>query len=111
MDDQQERWDAFSELNRRDPVAAARSEGTSVAQACMVLRHLDGTRFVRAGWFRAHVRQEDVTVSPQEIATRMARVGWRRRGDEGWIKATRPGFREVLRWRFYLVPADWEDDG
>jgi hypothetical protein len=111
MDDQGQRWGAFSELNRRDPVAAARSEGTSVARACVVLCHLDGTRFVRAGWFRAHVRQEDVTVSPQEITTRMARVGWRRRAGEGWIKATRPGFRDVLRWRFYLVPAGWGDDG
>jgi hypothetical protein len=109
MDDQGRRWDAFSELARRDPVAAARAEGTSVASACTVLRHLDGTRFVRAGWFRAHVRSDDATVSPHEIGVRMVRVGWLRRGGEGWVKATRPGLPGVLRWRFYLVPPGWEE--
>jgi hypothetical protein len=108
LEDQTQRWGAFAELDRRDPISAARQEGTSVASASVVLRHLDGTRFVRAGWFRAHVKQEDVSVSPQEIAQRMLRVGWDRRGAEGWIKATRPGHRGVLRWRFYLVAADWE---
>jgi hypothetical protein len=108
MDDQTERWGAFSELDRRDPVAAPRSAGTSVASASVVLRHLDGTRYVRAGWFRAHVRQDDVTVSPQEIAQRMERVGWRRPGTEGRVKATRPGHQGALLWRFYVVDADWE---
>jgi hypothetical protein len=109
MNDQRQRWAAFSELERRDPVATAREERTTVAKASLVLRYHDGTRFVRAGWFRAHVRSEDVTVSPQEIAQRIERVGWRRPGGEGWIKATRPGFRDVLKWRFYTVPARWEE--
>jgi hypothetical protein len=109
MDDQRQRWAAFSEIQRRDPVAAARAEGTSVAVASVVLRHHDGTRFVRAGWFRAHVRSEDMTVSPQEIAQRMQRVGWKRRGDEGLIKATRPDNPGSLAWRFYTVAAGWEE--
>jgi hypothetical protein len=109
MEDQQTRWVAFSELQRRDPVAVARAEGTSVARASVVLRHVDGTRFVRAGWFRAHVRSEDVTVSPQEIAQRMRRVGWERRGGEGLIKATRPDYPGSLAWRFYTVPGGWEE--
>lgn len=110
MDDQRQRWGAFSELERREPVADARAESKSVASASVVLCHLDGTRFVRAGWFRADVKSEDVTASPQEIAQRMRRVGWERRGRDGWIKATCPGApRAPLRWRFYIVAAGWED--
>jgi hypothetical protein len=110
MDDQTERWGAFSRLERHDPVADARVESKSVASASVLLRHTDGTRFVRTGWFRAHVKSEDVTASPPEIAQRMRRVGWERRGEEGWIKATRPGRPGVLRWRFYIVAPGWEED-
>jgi hypothetical protein len=100
---------AFSELERRDPVASAREERTTVAKASLVLRHHDGTRFVRAGWFRAHVRHEDVTVSPHEIAQRMERVGWERRGQEGKIKAPRPDLPGAVIFRFYTVAASWEE--
>jgi hypothetical protein len=110
MEDQTQRWGAFCELERQDnPVAAARRDPTSIAQACLVLRHLDGTRYVRSGWFRSYVRQEDVTVPAQEVAQRMERVGWQRRGREGWIKATRPAFQDVHRWRFYVVREGWEE--
>src|SRR3712207_7035210 len=43
-------------------------DGVSVAQASLVLRHADGIRLVRAGWFRAHAKQDDTSASPQEIA-------------------------------------------
>jgi hypothetical protein len=109
MDDQSARWGAFCELERRNPSVAAREEGTSIARASVVLRHSDGTRYVRAGWFRSHVRGEDVTVSPQEIAQRMLRVGWERRGAEGLVKATRPDLPGQLAWRFYIVRPGWEE--
>jgi hypothetical protein len=116
MDYQAQRWAAFVEhIHGREPASIARNEpGTSVAHASVVLRHVDGTRFVRAGWFRAHVRTDDVTASPQEIAQRMERVGWRRPGAEGRVKATcpgptrPPGLPDTLVWRFYVVAADWD---
>jgi hypothetical protein len=109
MEDQGERWGAFEQLDRIDPVALAFEHRTAVAQKCLVLRDLQGSRYVRTGWFRVHVKRDDAAVSPAQIAQRMERVGWRRRGREGLIKATRPGFHGVLHWRFYVVPAGWEE--
>lgn len=110
VNDQAQRWRAFSELDRIDPFARSRQDGMSIAAASLVLRHEDGTRLVRCGWFRAHARQDDPTASPQEIANRMQRVGWQRRNKSGRIKATRPGNVGSLVWTFYSVPANWEDD-
>lgn len=110
MSDQAERWKAFADLERMDPGIHANLRAVTVAQASVILRDTEGTRYVRCSWFRAHVRSEDGSVSPQEIAHRMERIGWRRRGGEGRIKATRPGHRGSLVWAFYTVPADWEDD-
>ncbi len=104
LDDQRQRWGAFSQLNEvepsRDPIG--------VPPPNIVLRHLDGTRLVRASWFGTYVRRMD-SASSREIPTRMSRVGWHRRGSEGRIKASRPGFSDTLQWSFYLVPAGWED--
>ncbi len=104
MNDQQARWDAFCALERSDAAARARHEGITVAQASLVLVHTDGTRLVRCGWFKAHVRAEDATVSAAELAHRMKRVGWLRRGSTGRIKATRPSHSGELAWSFYTVP-------
>lgn len=99
MTDQQERWAGFSRLDSQDDD----SLGT-------VLRHVDGVRYVRTGWFRNYVRAvHDHTVSPQQIATRVARLGWERAGGRGLVKATRPGGPGVLIWTFYVVPAGWEE--
>lgn len=108
IDDQVERWGAFSMLHEREPRADAYDQRQSVASANVVLRHSDGTRFVRCGWYREVVRSQDPGISPQELAHRMERVGWRRRGATGRIKATRPGQADTLAWSFYLVPTDWE---
>ncbi|MGI8624512.1 MAG: hypothetical protein ACR2NB_13765, partial [Solirubrobacteraceae bacterium] len=59
-------------------------------------------------WMRSHVRQEDGSVSQIEIAHRLQRVGWTRRGSTGRIKASRPGGTNALGWTFYEVPAGWE---
>lgn len=106
MNDQAARWDAFCTLQRLDPASNGHTD--SVAKASIVLIDTDGSRLVRCGWFRLHVKGEDNSVSPQEIAHRMKRVGWRRRGSHGRIKATRPGFSGVLGWDFYIVDAGWE---
>lgn len=109
MNDQGERWAAFCRLKENEhAVSLARLEGSTVARASIVLRHTDGSRYVRCGWFRAHAKQDDAAVSPQEIANRMLRVGWEQRGRAGRIKATRPGFRESHVWTFYVVPDGWE---
>jgi hypothetical protein len=78
--DQEARWEAFSMLERFDPIAHARRDVISVAQASTVLHDPQGVRFVRCSWFAAHYRREVPTASPQDVAHRMARVGWERRG-------------------------------
>lgn len=105
LDDQHERWGAFSQLNEIDPSR----DPVGVPPPSTVLRHVDGTRLVRASWFGDYVRRMD-TVSTRDIPMRMSRVGWHRRGSEGRIKASRPGFRDTLQWSFYLVAEGWEND-
>lgn len=109
LSDQAQRWEAFRRLEGIDPAARWRQDGISIAKASIVLRDTDQVRLVRTGWFRGYVRADDHTVSPQEIANRMERVGWKRPGVLGRIKATRPGLRGELAWSFYQVPAGWEN--
>lgn len=108
LSDQAQRWDAFKRLEAIDPILRWRQEGLAVAKGSLVLRDHDGVRLIRTGWFRAHVRSDDHLASPQEIAHRMQRVGWKRPGGSGRIKATRPGNAGHLAWSFYAIPADWE---
>ncbi|MGI8731138.1 MAG: hypothetical protein ACR2LK_14345 [Solirubrobacteraceae bacterium] len=108
LNDQVERWAAFERLDHIEPLAIAREHGRSLAAAGLVLRHQDGSRLVRTGWFLGHVRQHETAIGQAEIARRMAAVGWSRRGQRGRIKATCPGRAAVRAWNFHLVPADWE---
>lgn len=110
FNDQAQRWGAFSRLERHDPLGKARETGVSVAAAGIVLRHEDGTRLVRCGWFFQHVRTLDSGVGQAALATRMARVEWNRRGGSGRIKATAPSHRGTLGWNFWTVPPAWEHD-
>lgn len=110
MNDQVERWRAFESLRAIEPAVMAQQQGIPVAAACVVLVHTDGARYVRTGWFRAHAKTEDQTVSPPEIARRMLRVGWRQSGNDGRIKASCPGRPGSLVWTFYVVDAGWELD-
>jgi hypothetical protein len=102
LDGQAGRRAAFKHLERTHP-----SEGTT----SVVLRHKDGSRFVRTSWFRDYVRgQQDHTVSPEQLRMRMQRVGWLVRGQSGRIKATSPGpTAQTLAWNFYVAPAGWGD--
>ncbi len=110
LSDQANRWEVFSALQRIDPSGARfRGEAGTVAAASVVLEDRCGIRLVRCGWFRAHVRAED-NVSATEVAHRMQRVGWRRNGKTGRIKATPPGRRGQLAWSFYEIPAGWENE-
>ena len=109
LSDQGARWEAFSRLNI-EPYLDSRASSKPYAAATIVLRSVDGSRLVRCNWFRAYVRSEqDSTVSPRQIASRMERIGWERRGTEGRIKATCPNRAETLTWAFWSVPAGWED--
>ncbi len=109
LDDQQQRWAAFERLGRIEPHAHARENGTSLATAGLVLRHSDGARLVRTGWFLGYVRQHEGAIGQAELAQRMAAVGWTRRGQRGRIKATCPSRPERLAWNFHLVPSDWQE--
>ena len=80
----------------------------NIAAASVVLRHLDGGRLVRAGWFYPWVRAHESTISRQALAPRMARVGWKRPGSSGRIKATAPDRAATLGWNFWIVPEAWE---
>jgi len=109
MNNREARWEAFSELERIEPRAAAREQATSLARASAVLMHTDGSRFVRSGWFFDYVRAQDVSAGGNaDIATRMERVGWSRRGGIGRIKATRKDFPGQLAWSFFEGPLGWE---
>jgi len=109
FDDQRARWRAFSNMRGLDPAGARRAGTTaSIAAGSVVLRTPDGTRFVRAGWFAEHVREGE-NVSPADIAHRMERVGWQRRGKTGRVKATSPTDGRQIGWNFHIVPAGWED--
>jgi hypothetical protein len=111
LDDQTERWAAFERLNRHDPWAEAKYRGCGLAHAGLVLAHLDGARFVRTGWFSAFARSQDAAAGGNaDIAQRMERVGWRRRGRRGRVKATPPSRPGQLAWSFFVVEAGWEDD-
>ena len=110
LSDQTQRWAAFERLGRHEPYRQAREEGTSVANAGLVLRAGDGSRLVRAGWYYQHVRTLDAGMSQNRLANRMAQVGWTRRAGSGRIKATAPGRQATLGWNFWTVPAGWEDD-
>ena len=111
INDQQQRWAAFVQLESSDPQTVWHQRGVPIAKSSTVLHdRSSGQRLVRTGWFRAHVRGEDHTVSPQDIAHRMQRVGWRQPGSTGRIKATRPGLPGTLAWSFYVVPKGWEDE-
>lgn len=108
--DQAQRWAAFSRLAAIEPWAKARENGSSVAAAGVVLRHTDDTRLVRCGWYYSFVRTQDVGLSASKVAARMERVGWRRNGSRGAVKATAPGgLAPPLIWTFYSVPADWQE--
>jgi hypothetical protein len=112
LGDQAERWGTFAHLQGIDPVAAARANLTSVAAAGLVVNAPNGARWVRSSWFYAHVRSiEAGAMSNVEVAHRMARVGWLRRGHRGRLKATHPSDpnRGPVFLSFYLVPRDWEE--
>lgn len=109
INNQAERWAAFSQLAGIEPAMVAHATGVTLAAANVVLHHVDGTRFVRCGWFYAHARAQDVGLSQAQVAHRMERVGWNRRGSRGAIKATAPGgLAGELSWNFYMVPPGWE---
>jgi hypothetical protein len=110
MSDQGQRWAALSRLRAMNPPGHARAVGCSVAKGSVVLRDLDGTLYVRTGWFKAHVHADgDHLITPAALATAMQRVGWKRPGTKGQIKATRPDLPGSLAQTFYVVPRGWDD--
>jgi hypothetical protein len=109
LSDQEARWEAFCMLERFDPIASARRDSVTVAQASVVLHDPQGIRYVRCSWLAAQYRREDPTASPQDVAHRMQRVGWPRRGRHGRIKATPVGRKGQLAWNFYVVAPGWEE--
>lgn len=110
FNDQGARWAAFSHMDQSDPYSKSRQEGIGFASATIVLRHLNGERYVRAGWFYQHVRAFETGIGQSALALRMLRVGWNRRGNFGRIKATAPSRNASLGWNFWTVPAGWEED-
>ena len=107
MSDMRERFAAFEHLERNSPWDRARAETISIAAAGIVLRDIDGTRYVRCGWFASFVRQQDATAGQAALAVRMARIGWERRGSAGNVKATSSVSGRQLVWSFYVVGPDW----
>jgi hypothetical protein len=113
LDDQAERWRAFSSLEHINADDGAEDRSANVlAQRCVVLMDRpSGVRLVRAGWFVSFVRRQvGGMYSPQALGVQMERVGWERRGKEGRVKATSPDGGRTLIWRFYSVPTGWGEE-
>lgn len=111
LDDQTQRWGAFTRLGEIDPRETSRQSGISIAAASTVLRAEDGTRLVRTDWMRAWVKSIEPRMTPAAIAALMQRVGWIRRGTKGRWKATRPGLPGQQNMAFWVVPPGWDDRG
>jgi hypothetical protein len=109
LDDQGERWGAFAGLRECSPWGLAQMSGGTIAQHSLVLRHSSGERLIRASWFHSHVRTRESGVGAPEVAERMVRVGWTRRGGRGRVKASHPSRPESLAFAFHIVPEGWED--
>jgi hypothetical protein len=114
VSDQDERYGAFVELANANPDGGhedfgPRRSAHAFARACPVLYAKNGERWVRAGWFETYVRR-DAGRAPDNLATLMERIGWRRPGREGWIKATPTTGDRPLKWRFYEVARGWGAD-
>jgi len=95
MADQASRWRAFCALER------------STAKDIVLLDSRTGIRYVRIGWFAEYVRQHAGVAD--NVLRAMPSLGWHKRNTDGQIKATRPGFSEKLRFRFFEVPEGWEE--
>lgn len=94
MSDGQQRWDAFWHLER------------SETKNIILQDPKTGIRYVRIGWFADYVRERGAVA---DIVLRaMPALGWHKRGSEGRIKATRPGFKDTINLRFFEVDGGWE---
>lgn len=120
VNDQAQRYRAWSKLKALDPVRLSdprlgnwrdpnRTIPPTVADASLVLKHVDGRRLVRCDWLYAHVHKAGEVAGPQELVKRMEHAGWSRRGRRGAIKATSPGMGPPIILPFWIVPAAWED--
>jgi hypothetical protein len=120
VNDQAERYQAWSRSQALDPVRASDlrtatfrdSNATipaTVADASLVLEHIDGRRLVRCDWLFAHVKRAGEVSHPAELARRMEHAGWTRRGKRGRIKATSPGLGPPIILPFWIVPPAWEE--
>lgn len=114
LNDQASRWRAFSALERLNPAhdtGEDRSAHALASASVVLLDGASGARLVRCGWFLSYVRREvGGMYSPATLGTQMERVGWRRQGTEGRIKATCPSdSRRWLNWRFYMVSRGWDE--
>jgi hypothetical protein len=113
LNDQAARWAAFCDLARLQPARDAGEDRSAYALAATSIVLVDpqsGGRLVRAGWFQAYVKREvGGLYSPAALNVQMQRVGWKRCGKEGRVKATNPTDGRHLSFNFYAVPADWGD--
>lgn len=108
--DQDDRFRAFGLLAGTHPARDGGEDRSSYALAARSIVLVDretGVRLVRTGWFQTFVKREVGGVSPALLAKQMARVGWRRTGSEGRIKATCSSDGRTLVFSFYVVDADW----
>ena len=92
MGDQKSRWKAFVALDRS-------------TTGIVLIDQDSGIRFVRVRWFDRFVREK---TGSAELLREMGSLGWRKRGIEGQIKATEPGFNNTLKFRFFEIPQGWE---
>ena len=119
VNDQAERYGAWSRLKALDPVRLcdirlverdeARKLPATIADASVVLRHVDGRRLVRCDWLFAHVKRAGEVSHPAELNRRMEHAGWTRRNKRGSMKATSPGLGPDIVLPFWIVSAAWED--
>lgn len=100
MSEQASRWQAFGHLERPD-VKARRD--------VVLVDSKTGGRYVRTQWLVEYLRGKCDTGEAGEMKKQLERLGWRKSGSEGRIKATPPTVGRPLQWAFLIVPEGWED--
>lgn len=101
MSDQASRWRAFEHLDRQE---------VRLKQNTVLHDARTGKRYVRTQWLTEYIRSRVDPGETSAMKTSLERLGWRKAGSEGKIKATHPRLpRPTLIWAFLIVPKGWED--
>ena len=99
MSDQASRWSAFYRIQRESQ------------KDIVIFDHDTDSYYVRTFKLIAFLRAHSDAGEALRLKAELERTcKWRRPGNEGRVKATRPNFPgQTLQWAFLIVPLGWKD--